>query len=77
MSYTAIIAAHYLVIFPLLVIYYYRILYYIKKLKRVNGKLVVCVKHNGQESSQLAKFLVILSPSLPCAFHISTDNKQL
>ena len=37
-SYTAIIAAHYLIIFPLLVIYYYRILYYIKKLKRVNGE---------------------------------------
>jgi hypothetical protein len=37
-SYTAVIAAHYLIVFPLLVIYYCRILYYIKQLKQVNGK---------------------------------------
>ena len=41
-SYTAVIAGHYLVVFPLLVIYYCRILHYIKKLKRVNGKLAKC-----------------------------------
>lgn len=42
-SYTAVIAGHYLVVFPLLVIYYCRILHYIKKLKRVNGELAKCV----------------------------------
>ena len=41
-SYTAVIAGHYLVVFPLLVIYYCRILHYIKKLKRVNGELAKC-----------------------------------
>ena len=38
-SYTAVIAGHYLLVFPLLVIYYCRILHYIKKLKRVNGEV--------------------------------------